>query len=302
MLVPQTSALTLTFSPKLATLLFNAAVIRPVRMGSIPWYHLTSADPALVQRRLSDLNALHQHTQKRQFVILIGQTLEIATFRALQAQTTLNFLGHFSDLDAHDDSTLYSKEEPPSSLSGRQIPDGKKLDFLVQHGQTGFAGLEIKNIREWLYPDRAEIRELLMKCCALDVIPVLIARRIHFSTFSVLNPCGVIMHETFSQLYPESAKALAERVKDKDLLGYHDIRVGNTPDSRLTHFIHTNLPAVLPTARQSFDAFKDLLCAYGNEELTYPSFAARVKRRIRGESDDRPEIESDDERYDVPYE
>jgi len=131
---------------------------------------------------------------------------------------------------------MYSKEEPPSSLSGNQIPGGKQLDFLVHHKTAGHAGLELKNIREWIYPDRDEIRELLAKCCALDVVPVLIARRIHFSTFSVLNPCGVLIHQTFNQLYPNSRKALAEAVKDKNLLGYHDVRVGNNPDQRLTTF------------------------------------------------------------------
>ena len=37
------------------------------------------------------------------------------------------------------------------------------------------AGIEVKNIREWLYPNREEVRELLLKCCTLNVVPVLIA-------------------------------------------------------------------------------------------------------------------------------
>lgn len=126
-----------------------------------------------------------------------------------------------------------------------------------------------KNIREWLYPDREEIRELLFKCCSLDVVPVLVARRIHYSTFSVLNYCGVILHQTYNQLYPYSAKVLADQVKDKNMLGYHDVRVGNEPDVRLVRFIHKNLPQVLPPARKKFDVFKDLLWAYANGEHPY---------------------------------
>ena len=108
-----------------------------------------------------------------------------------------------------------------------------------------------------------------------------------------MNPCGVIIHETFNQLYPNSATDLAEKVKDKNLLAYHDVRVGNDPDARLTRFIHTNLPLILPAARQKFDAYKDLLCGYANEEYRYASFAARVKRRMRGEPEDLPEFEAE---------
>lgn len=220
---------------------------------------------------------------------LASPTLEIAVFRALKAQTALDYFGLFSDLEKHDDSTLYKKEEPPTSINGRQTASGKKLDFLIHHRESGHAGLEIKNIREWLYPDRTEIRELLAKCCSLNVVPVLIARRIHFSTFSILNRCGVIIHQAFNQLYPNSASDLADKVRDKNLLGYHDVRVGNMPDARLTKFIEVNLPTVLPAARQNFESFKDLLSAYGHGKMSYRYFAAKVKRRALGESEDLPE-------------
>jgi hypothetical protein len=270
-------------------------VVVPVHSGGVPWFHLKDTDPEALKIRLAELTTLHRQTQRPQFVTLVGQTLEIATFRALQAQTSLNFFGNYPDLTAHDDSTLYSKEEPPSSLSGRQIPSGKKLDFLIQDPHGGYAGIEVKKIREWLYPDREEIRAMLLKCCAFDVVPVLIGRRIHYSTFSVLNPCGVIFHQTFNQLYPDSAKELAAKVRDKRLLGYHDVRLGNQPDTRLTRFIHENLPRILSTARTPFDVFKDLLSGYANGVHSYKSFAARVKRRMRGEPEDLPEFERETE-------
>lgn len=143
--------------------------IRQLQRGRIPWFHLSNADATQVQTRLLELGALHQQTQDANFVMQLGQALEIATFRALHSQSALAFFGNFPDLDAHDDSTLYSKEEPPSSLSGNQIPSGKKLDFLV-HGKGVYAGLEVKNIREWFYPNRPAVREMLFKCCSLDVV------------------------------------------------------------------------------------------------------------------------------------
>lgn len=282
------------------TALVQQGIIITTQQSNTPWYYLTGSDPEVVARRLSELDALHRQTQNPQFTMLLGQTLEIAIFRALRSQTLLEYLGHFRDLDAHDDGTLYSKEEPPSWLSGRQIPGEKKLDFLIRHPESGYAGIEAKNIRQWMYPDREEIRAMLFKCCSLDVVPILISRRIHYSTFSVLNPCGVLLHQSFNQLYPNAGKGLAEKVKDKQLLGYHDVRVGNEPDARLIRFIHQNLPQVLPSARDAFEAFKDLLLGYATGEHSYKSFAARVKRRSHGKPEDFPEFEPPPENFDEP--
>jgi len=239
------------------------------------WFHLPDVDPASLEARLAILAPLMN--RKGDLTTRIGQTLEIATFRALSAQSTLQFLGHFRDLDDHDDSTPYSKVEPPTFLSGNSTSG--ELDFLVQYNGAGFAGLELKNIREWFYPARTEVRELLLKCCSLNLVPVLIARRIHISLFNVLNPCGVITHQTYNQLYPYSEAPLAEQVSHKDLLGYHDIRVGNAPDARLTHFIHVNLPSLLPTARKQFDRFRDVLADYANQRFDYPTLVHEIKAR-----------------------
>jgi hypothetical protein len=274
-------------------------VIRQIKQNDAPWYYLTTTPATAVENRLSELNKLHRQTRDPQVDGLLGQTLEIAIFRALKRQKTLDFFGDFPDLDIHDDSILYSKEEPPSSLNGRRLPGRRKLDFLVGHPQAGYAGIEVKNTRPWIYSASEEIQDMLLKCCSLYVVPVLIARRIHYSTFSVLNPCGVILHQTFNQLYPESKRELAEQVKDKRLLGYHDIRLGNTPDKRLIKFIQQDLPGLLPEARRRFDTFQDLLFRYADGEHTYASFAARVKRRMRGESEDLPDFEPEipDEDY-----
>jgi hypothetical protein len=69
----------------------------------------------------------------------------------------------------------------------------------------------------------------------------------------ICDPCGIVIHQTFNQLYPESATAIAERARNKRFLGYHDIRLGNQPDPRLITFLHTNLPKVVERARERFD-------------------------------------------------
>ena len=101
----------------------------------------------------------------------------------------------------------------------------------------GWAAIEAKNVRSWVYPNDDEIHALLAKAVALDCVPVLIARRFAFVTFKVLWTCGVVFHQNYGQLLPATAAELAEQAKDKELLGYHDIRLGNEPDQRLQKFI-----------------------------------------------------------------
>jgi hypothetical protein len=247
------------------------------------WYHLADAPTSLVEQRLAAQLPVWEKLGQSILSNRIGQTLEIATYRALLGVAPpVFFLGRFVDLDGHDDSTLYSKEEPPRHIGARSIPGKKCLDFLVHHPAAGMLGIECKNVREWLYPQQTEIVETLKKCLALDCLPVIIARRIPFVTFRLLRTCGAITHQVFNQLFPATAQDVADAARHKDVLGYHDIRTGNTPDARLTAFIQHNLLAVAPDARERFENYKDLLAAYASGELPYEGFAARVRRRELG--------------------
>jgi hypothetical protein len=67
------------------------------------------------------------------------------------------------------------------------------------------------------------------------------------------------------------------------------------PDARLTRFISENLPTVLPGARERFNTFKDLLEGYVAGEHTYPSLAARVRRRLQGTNEDRDTEDADEQ-------
>lgn len=263
----------------------SGRIIRLIRSRA-PWYHLVETLQADLNHQLAELEPIHSEISNENFSKRVGQALEIAVFKALRDRHDLHFLGHFNDLEDHGDEQLYSKLEPPYAISGLEIPNKKRTDFLVIDPSSGLAGIEVKNIREWLYPDRDDIRDLLFKCCHLDAVPVLIGRRIPYVTFSVLHPCGVLVHQTYNQRYPVADSNLAKKAKDKNLLGYHDIRLGNDPDDRLIRFIHNNLANLLPQARERFDEFKDLLFEFATGSMDYPEFAGRARRRQRGEPED----------------
>jgi hypothetical protein len=243
------------------------------------WFYLKGTDERLLHKRLAEQEPVHNEFQNRSLMVRVGQSLEIAVYRALISVKGLPVVGAFRDLDSHDDSSLYSKEEPPSMLGDLPSLGAQRLDFIIFDRENGPVGVEVKNIREWLYPNSKEIRELLNKCCSLDAVPVLIARRYPFITFRLLSRCGVIVHQTYNQLLPYTAAAIAARAKNKRLLGYHDIRVGNEPDARLKKFVGANLLKVLPQARARFNKAKDLLYAHATLTISNEEFAAEVVAR-----------------------
>jgi hypothetical protein len=128
--------------------------------------------------------------------------------------------------------------------------------------------------------------EVIVKCLSMDIVPVLIGRRIHYSTFRIFHTCGFIFHETFNQLLAVQDEDVADLIRDKKLLGYHNVRVGDQPDARLRKFIETNLPQQIAPARQRFNEYKDLLNEYAFNQMKWPEFAARVRRRELGVNED----------------
>lgn len=260
------------------------------RISNTPWYHLASTPREIVKERWDQLHPVYDRTQDSRFKIRVGQTLEIAVLRSLRelhnSNQRVQFWGDFADLEEHDDSTPYSKIEP-RSISGRKSDSGV-VDFVVTTPDGIRGAIEVKNTRKWLYPRSHEVIRLLQKALDMDAVPILIARRIAFVTFYVLNWCGVLVHQTYNQLYPYADNELAELVKNKRLLGYHDVRVGNEPDMRLSRFTTEHLIPLLPEARSRVEEFRDLLEDYASGEQ-YEVFAGRVLRRVRGEREDWPE-------------
>ena len=84
---------------------------------------------------------------------------------------------------------------------------------MAGRSRAGWGGLEVKNIREWLYLDRTEITDLLKKCLYLDAVPILIGRRIPYVTRRILKPCGALVWETYNQRYPVADADLAAQAK-----------------------------------------------------------------------------------------
>jgi hypothetical protein len=249
------------------------------RSGKAPWYYLKEAERRRVEARMAELVPLHQETQAGMFTHRLGQTLEIAVQKAIQ-RSGVGFLGYFPDLADHNDGTAYTKVEPPMDINGKRMEKGP-LDFVVFPGGE-CAGIEVKNYRTWLYPRSREVREMLWKCGDVGAVPVLIARRLPFVTIRLLQMGGCLIHENYNQLYPEADAQLAEKVRQKNLLGYHDVRVGNEPDRRMLRFCGELLPALVKDVRPTFLKFRDVHRAYGKGEIRYQEWLRELRKGGRG--------------------
>lgn len=246
--------------------LLHEGAIVVERREKVPWYYVKGTAKTAVEERLALLQPLQKQTQNGLFKHRLGQTLEIAVMKAIQ-QSNLNFLGHFSDLDSHDDSTPYTRSDPPLLISGNRMEKGP-LDYVVfPMGEC--VGIEVKNYRTWLYPRSSEVREMLWKCGDIGAIPVLVARRLPFITIRLLQMGGCLIHENYNQLYPSADEELANQVRKKNLLGYHDVRTGNEPDARMLRFMGKLLPELVKEARPTFDKFREAHRQYGKGTLKY---------------------------------
>ena len=285
------------------TLVRDGKLIEIVRANDPSWFHLPDALPMDVQAHLATLAPVVRGLSRSAVSRRRGQCLELAICRALGAQPDALYFGRFPDFDpsVSKRKNRYRKEEPPSYIGDRAIPGERRLDFLYLHRAVGFAGVEAKNVREWIYPGADEVKELLVKCIALDCVPILVARRFPRATFEILGECGVILHETLNQLYHVTDKVLADRAKRHDSLGFDDIQVGDEPDARLLSFIGTTLPERLPDARTRFDKFQDLLAAYADGEIQYREFTGRVRRRAAGKEEADWEVDDQEHPNDNYY-
>lgn len=255
-------------------------ILTRIGLQNREWHYLPETDPAVVEQRFQELQELHARTEARSFTMRMGQTAEIAVIKALQ-QSKSNFIGHFTDLELHDDSTMYMKNDP-DFVSGIHIRGGR-LDYILFHPEAGPMGIEVKNIREWIYPDRSIVKALLAKCIQVNAVPVIVARRISYSTYSLLTDCGVVVHQFYNQLYPYADENLANLVRQKLSLGYFDVRVGNAPDARMQRFFTLNLPAVAKEARRKFDEHLETISAYAETRMSYKEFTARIRGRFEEE-------------------
>jgi hypothetical protein len=234
------------------------------------WFTTIATPETTAQTRLSTLAPIYAATKAGHFGNLVGDALEIITHKALEklesSDPKYTVLGAFDLSQPKDNNGRYKKIPPPKYIGKRTSP-GEPDYFLLGH-ETGPVLIECKNYREWIYPNNSVIAELIKKSLDFNATPILVARRIHYSTIrNFLQPAGIIAHETYFQYYPLSHVDLAAQAADKKLLGFTDVRATETPDTRTEKFFVKLLPSILPDMSAKWAANRVALRRYATDEI-----------------------------------
>jgi hypothetical protein len=263
------------------------------------WYANPLAQQAVINTRLDVLAPLHAEATSKPLTNLVGEALELVVFKALKAKAAASprysYQGHFDLAAPKDDFGHYKKVKPLKYIHGNVTK--KDPDFLQFGHDTGPLCIECKNYREWFYPHWDGIKTLIIRAAELEAVPVLIARRLHYSMIrNFLEPAGIIAHETYNQYYPGSHAALAEQVRDRDKLGFTDVLATEEPEHRVSHFIDTTLPNITDYMGARWRANKDALVAYARDEIVLAQLYNAINSPAAGNWHD-PEPEEENPGY-----
>jgi hypothetical protein len=123
--------------------------------------------------------------------------------------------------------------------------------------------VEIKNRREWPYPQHYMLWKLIRNAYKLDVVGIYFSRRIPSTTFShVFKRVGAIGIETYKQFAPPDTESALTSVKHKCGLGYHDLYFKDEVPAQLQRRIDDDLPSMVLQAHNRMRAVRSVVEPY----------------------------------------
>jgi len=238
--------------------------------GTTSWYSNLLTEQAMIAERLDELAPLYASVSAGGFGNLTGDALEVIVYKCLDkiaaAKPRYTYQGHFELDKPKDKHGRYRKVQPPKAVAGHST--AKEADFLQFGYEAGPLAIECKNYREWIYPHHGVIKETIVKAYELGCLPVLVARRFHYTTMTnLLRPGGILAHEALFQYYPADQAELAERVRDKTKLGFTDVLASEEPHARTEKFFSSDLPKVAEMMAAAWGANRDALYAYARDQM-----------------------------------
>jgi len=196
-------------------------------------------------------------------------------------------------MDTAENVVIHGKTGEVDTINGkvsRRTIDGGGYDKL---SDTKF-GVEVKNIREWAYPDSWEVWKALQSCAELEVMPVYIARQIAYPTFKFFVEIGAIGYPTYRQFWDVALKDRLEDVRVKfgfkDMVfpveypvGKEDRPLVNAPTKRDIALFTRTLPKIAQEKAELFMEQKDVILKYadmglGKEKCIHPKRGKLFKK------------------------
>lgn len=215
--------------------------------------HFDLSKPAHAARRQEVINLQRQYNSLSQKQAYCGDALETVVWNAINGLKSYMPLG--------------SQGKPLERFGEVELPGS--LDFTLLLKEVLLAG-EMKNLREWIYPQSQELWGLLGKAVRLldyekPVLPIFIARKIPYITRKFMSEIGVLGFEMHHQYFVPKVTTKLAPIKDKNGLGFHDIVTDLTPPAALINFFTSIIPKQADTYAQRFRENKELIAEYAIE-------------------------------------
>jgi hypothetical protein len=191
-------------------------------------------------------------------------------------------------------------------LFGMAVPHGpldNGLRFFDYEARTAYlVPVEVKNLRDWIYPADAALHQLLAKASALQaehpdqpILPVLVCRRAQRTALRLAKDLGFHIVDTYRQyILPSHFHDDADQQRlfeIQDRLGFFDLRAGDGAHARVVKQFREVIPAVVagqshrwsiygPRFVEQFNAIREDPSAERRQELL-----GLIREEMRGEPD-----------------
>lgn len=295
----------ITYAIKDMVELNRLAVHVSEKYPDVPWYSNVGTKPNKYSEPLETLSDLY-HKVSSALSNHVGDALEVATFQALRMTRDIepryHFDGHFFLNRPKNNHNRFHQRKAPKAVGDNSTD--KQPDFLQYGHNAGILCIECKNYREWVYPSKQFIKHHIIRCDEIDAIPVIIARRIHYSArTNLLEPAGIIAHESYHQYFPSDESETADMARDKNSLGFTDIFASEEPKSRTVDFFSKHLPSIVDEMGARWRANRSALVDYANGDIHLAQLYNAIGSRAGGKWVDELADESQPEDwYPDPFE
>ena len=130
-------------------------------------------------------------------------------------------------------------------------------------------GIEVKNIREWIYPQSVEIWKALKACIDLDCIPIIVSRAFHFTAFTFFRDIGALGYKTKHQYFSSELWGHSLYTPLKSELYFRDMVLWreDKPDPMVSRFFSDLLPQYISRTTLTFERNKQLIEQYAQGPL-----------------------------------
>ena len=120
-----------------------------------------------------------------------------------------------------------------------------------------------------IYAANPQIRQLLGKCQAQDMLPVLVTRKVHYTTRLLFSFLGAVAFQTHYQCFPLKYAERLAVARHKDGLGFADIRFTEQPPQHVIRLFSEYLPRLIIPAWTKFKSNADIIKAYVDQDIDY---------------------------------